>query len=168
MIERARGLAGRWLSALLHIDDTPRRTAAAFALGVFCAFSPFLGLHTLMGLTLAFALRLNRVAVLLGVYSNLPWFLVPYYTFATMSGAVLLRAQLPSGFRARVAALVDLPAVEPDFWRQLVNLLQPFAWPFAVGSLIGALLFAVLAYPLALAFVTSERRLKHIIHKKHH
>ena len=168
MISRVRAVAGRWLTVLLHIDDTPRRTAAAFALGVFCAFSPFLGLHTVMGLALAFALGLNRVAVLLGVYVNLPWIIVPYYTFATMTGAVLMRAQLPPGFRARLAALAELTAAEPDFWHQLGNALRPLAWPFAVGSLVGAVLIALLAYPLALAFVTSRRRLTDIIHKKHH
>src|SRR5207248_11671647 len=59
------------LPILLHIDYTPKRTAAAFALGVFFGFSPFLGLHTLLGVAFAFLLNLNRVAVLLGVYSNL-------------------------------------------------------------------------------------------------
>lgn len=39
-----RALVRRWLEALLHIDDTPDRTAAAFALGVFFGFSPLLGL----------------------------------------------------------------------------------------------------------------------------
>ena len=35
-----------WLEQLLHTHDTPQRTAAAFALGVFFGFSPLLGLHT--------------------------------------------------------------------------------------------------------------------------
>ena len=73
MIHLTRGLIRRWLGALLHIDDTPERTAAAFALGVFFGFSPLLGFHTLLGVVAAFVLNLNRVAVLLGVYSNLPW-----------------------------------------------------------------------------------------------
>ena len=57
----------RWLDQLLHAHDTPERTAAAFALGVFLGFSPLLGFHTGLGLILAFALKLNRVAVLLGI-----------------------------------------------------------------------------------------------------
>ncbi|PYR27245.1 MAG: DUF2062 domain-containing protein, partial [Acidobacteria bacterium] len=73
MIRLTRALIQRWLNVLLHIADTPERTAAAFALGVFFGFSPFLGLHTLLALAVAFLLNLNRVAVLLGVYSNLPW-----------------------------------------------------------------------------------------------
>ena len=57
----------------------PRYAAAdGFGLcpgGVF-RLLPLLGLHTVLGLIVAFALNLNRVAVLLGVYSNLPWILV--------------------------------------------------------------------------------------------
>jgi len=77
----------RWLDQLLHTHDTPQRTAAAYALGVLFGFSPLLGLHTLLGIALAFGLNLNRVAVLLGIYSNLPWILPAYYTLATMLGA---------------------------------------------------------------------------------
>ena len=39
----------RWLDQLLHTHDTPQRTAAAYALGVFFGFSPLLGLHTVLG-----------------------------------------------------------------------------------------------------------------------
>ena len=78
MLRSAR--ARRWLDHLLHTHDTPERTAAAFAVGVFFGFSPFLGLHTVLGLVVAFAFGLNRVAVLLGVYSNLPWIVPAYYT----------------------------------------------------------------------------------------
>ena len=47
-------LVRRWLDTLLHIDDTPERTAAAFALGVFFGFSPFLGFHTMLAIVFAF------------------------------------------------------------------------------------------------------------------
>ncbi len=85
---------------LLHTHDTPQRTAAAYALGVFFGFSPLLGLHTVLGLVFAFALNLNRVAVLLGIYSNLPWILPAYYTLATMVG----RGDAGSRGSARTAA----------------------------------------------------------------
>src|SRR3954465_6811547 len=95
-----------WLEQLLHTRDTPQRTAAAYALGVFLGFSPFLGLHTLLGLVFAFTLSLNRVAVLLGIYSNLPWILPAYYTLATALGAAILRVPLnPRLLRELSAAL---------------------------------------------------------------
>src|SRR5438128_11702821 len=98
MIHLTRALIRRWLDTLLHIDDSAERTAAAFALGVFFGFSPFLGFHTLLAILFAFLLNLNRVAVLIGVYSNLPWFLGPYYAIATMVGAQITRQRIPRGF----------------------------------------------------------------------
>src|ERR687888_1793472 len=91
----------RWLEQLLHTHDTPQRTAVAYALGVFFGFSPLLGLHTVLGLVFAFALNLNRVAVLLGIYSNLPWIIAPYYALATTAGAMITGHRVPPGFQRR-------------------------------------------------------------------
>src|ERR1700681_1362075 len=102
MIHLTRALVRRWLDTLLHIQDSPERTAAAFALGVFFGFSPFLGLHTILAIVFAFLLNLNRVSVLIGVYSNLPWFLAPYYVIATTAGAAITGRRIPPGFRMRI------------------------------------------------------------------
>jgi hypothetical protein len=168
MIHLTRGLVRRWLDTLLHIEDTPERTAAAFALGVFFGFSPFLGFHTILGIVFAFLLNLNRVAVLLGVYSNLPWILAPYYGFATMVvGATITRHRFPPNFEAQIGALFELSLFHAQFWKRLIVLMTPFAWPYAVGSTICALILAAAAYPLALAFVTSRRRLQDMMRHHH-
>jgi uncharacterized protein (DUF2062 family) len=166
MIHLTRALVRRWLDALLHIDDTAERTAAAFALGVFFGFSPFLGLHTLLGVLFAFLLNLNRVAVLIGVYTNLPWFLGPYYALATMVGARLTRHRIPRGLRMQLRGLFELSMFDGEFWHRLLGVMRPLAWPYMVGSTVGALLLAAAAYQLALAFVTSRRRIHDIMH--HH
>ena len=155
-----------WLNQLLHTHDTPQRTAAAYGIGVFLGFSPFLGLHTLLGILFAFLLNLNRVAVLLGVYSNLPWIIGPYYAFATMAGAKMTGHQLPPGLKSQLGALFELTVFGSEFWYRLITILKPLLWPYAVGSTFGALLLAAIAYPLALAFVTSRRRIRDMIH--HH
>jgi uncharacterized protein (DUF2062 family) len=166
MIRLTRDFVRRWLSALLHIDDTPERTAAAFAVGVFLGFSPVVGFHTLIGVLLAFLLNFNRVAVLLGVYSNLPWIVAPYYAFVTFAGARLTGHRIPPGFRRQVADVFEHSVFQGEFWKQLLIIFRPLVIPYTVGSLIGALVLAVIAYPLALAFVTSQRRFSHLIHSK--
>jgi uncharacterized protein (DUF2062 family) len=168
MIHLTRDLVRRWLDSLLHIDDTPERTAAAFALGVFFGFSPFIGLHTLLGVAFAFLLNMNRVAVLLGVYSNLPWFLGPYYAIATMVGAQITRHRIPRGFRVQLRSLFELSMFHSDFWRQLITVMKPLLWPYTVGSLIAATLLAAAAYQVALAFIMSRRRLTDILHHHKH
>src|SRR5207237_770918 len=119
MIHLTRALVRRWLDALLHIADTPERTAAAFALGVFFGFSPLIGFHTLLALVAAFFLDYNRVAVLIGVYSNLPWFLAPYYAIATMVGAELTGKHPPPEFRSQLGRLFELSLLHEPFWRRL-------------------------------------------------
>jgi uncharacterized protein (DUF2062 family) len=168
MIHLTRALVRRWLDSLLHIDDTPERTAAAFALGVFFGFSPFLGVHTVLGLAFAFLLNMNRVAVLLGVYSNLPWFLGPYYAVATMVGAQITRHHIPRGFRLQLRSLFELSMFQGDFWRHLIVVMRPLLWPYTVGSLIAATLLAAAAYQVALAFIMSRRRLTDILHHHMH
>ena len=165
MIHLSRALIRRWRETLLHIDDTPRRTAAAFALGVFFGFSPLIGLHTVLALAVAFACNLNRVATLLGVYTNLPWIIAPYYTLSTMAGAALLRTRLPPEFGAELTRLFALSILTREFWAHLTSLMSPLLWPYVVGSTVGAVLLAVAAYPLALAFLISRCRLKHAMHE---
>lgn len=146
----------RWLDQLLHTHDTPERTAAAFALGVFLGFSPLLGLHTVLGLVLAFALNLNRVAVLLGIYSNLPWILPAYYTIATAIGAAILRVPIkPRLLKELSAALAD--GSWTDF-RVLAHTLTPLAWAYVLGSMLGALVLGLVAYRLSLTMIVAHRR----------
>ena len=168
MIHLTRDLLRRWLDRLLHIDDTPERTAAAFALGVFFGFSPLLGLHTLLGILFAFLLNLNRVSVLLGVYANLPWFLGPYYVVTTMVGAQITGHRLPPGFRMQLGDLFELSLFQAEFWHRLGAVLEPFGLSYVVGSTLGAVLLAAAAYHLALAFIASRRRLHDMLHHHKH
>lgn len=145
-----------WLEQLLHTHDTPQRTAAAYALGVFLGFSPFLGFHTVLGVILAFALNLNRVAVLLGVYSNLPWILVPYYTLATWLGATLLRTPMPPGLvEALIAALRHLSWTQ---FRAAAGALEPVLWAFTVGSTIAAAMLSLVAYRVSVVMISTHRK----------
>ena len=145
-----------WLDQLLHTHDTPERTAAAFALGVFFGFSPFLGLHTVLGLVFAFALNLNRVAVLIGVYANLPWILPAYYSLATMAGAAILRVPLkPQLLRELTSALVEFSWADV---RHFAHALTPLIWSYALGSTLGAILLALVAYRVSLTMIVAHRR----------
>jgi uncharacterized protein (DUF2062 family) len=145
-----------WIDKLLHTHDSPERTARAFAVGVFFGFSPFLGLHTILGLCVAFMMRLNRVAVLIGVYSNLPWILPAYYTLATVGGATMIRADIPPGLLAQFRETMSDVA-----WgeiRQLADMLKPLAWSFLLGSTLSAIIISLVAYRVSLAMILARRR----------
>lgn len=154
MLHSAR--ARRWLDQLLHTHDTPKRTALAFGVGVFFGFCPFLGLHTVLGLVVAFAFNLNRIAVLLGVYSNVPWILPAYYTLATLAGAALLGTDVPPGLLKELRdSLADASWGE---FRALAKGLTPLLWAYVLGSTIGAVALAIAAYRASLAAIVAHRR----------
>ena len=140
--------------------DTPRRTAVAFAIGTFISFSPFVGLQIAAGLGLAFALRLSRTAVLIGLCTNLPWIMVPWYSLTTLAGAQLLGLALPVNVGARFSQLMKLRFYTAEFWLLAGDLMAPFAWAFVVGTTAAATIIGVLAYVLALRFMTRIRRLE--------
>jgi uncharacterized protein (DUF2062 family) len=131
--------------ALLQIDDSPERTAFAFALGVFLGFSPLLGLHTVLGLAVAFLFRLNKIAVLVGVYTNTPWLLVPFYGFAAWLG--LKMTGLSDAITLPHVGFLELFGAE--FWKWLIS-----QWwlliPAFVGSSALCIFLALIAYPIAL------------------
>ena len=131
----------------LHLGETPQRTAVAFALGVFIAFTPTYGLHTASVVFLAWAFRLNFPAILVGSLINNPWTVVPILGATMWTGFVL------SGMR-------DLPDVS---WSDLsiTTLYQtvlPFLLPFTLGALTLSVLGALLAYPLGLLLISWYRK----------
>jgi uncharacterized protein (DUF2062 family) len=144
------------LDQLLHTHDTPRRTAGALAVGVFFGFSPFLGLHTILALIVAFSLRLNRVAVLIGVYSNLPWILAPYYVMATVIGAAILGVRVPADLAGQLRQILSQPGL--DELRVLGRELTPLFWSFMLGSTLGSCVLAFVSYHLSLAAIEARRR----------
>jgi uncharacterized protein len=145
------------VKSLLHIEDSPERTALAFSIGAFLGFSPFLGLHTLAGLAVAFLFRLNRVAVLLGVWSNAPWWIIPYYTLATSAGMWLTGYRIESSALREVLRLGrDQGLFDSSFWNCLASQ-WGFLWSFTIGSLILAFLLALATYPLARAWIRFYR-----------
>ena len=168
MIAITRTIIRKWMEALLHIHDTPQRTAAAFAVGVFFGFSPFLGLHTVLALGVAFIFNLNRVVVLVGVYSNLPWIIAAWYAGMTAIGAWLLGTPLPEGFGGMLRRLFDLSLFTLAFWRELAHKLRPLFWPYFVGSLLGAIVLAIVAYHLTRGFIERYKHLQEVRHKAKH
>ena len=130
----------------LHLGETPQRTAVAFALGVFIAFTPTYGLHTASVVFLAWALRLNFPAILAGSLINNPWTVVPILGATMWTGFFLLGTQ-------------DVPDVS---WSHLsittlYETVLPFILPFTLGALTLGVLGALLAYPLGLFLIARYR-----------
>jgi len=156
------------LQSLLHLKDPPHRTAIAFGTGVFIAFSPLLGLHTLLAIAIAFALRLNRVAVMAGAWIN-AWALVPCYMFGTFIGTRLLsihsRRLFDNSFWERAHSFVwsSMSSMVMGDWAEAVHSLRllfksfgPLLWPFVTGNLILGAIAGLTAYSIGRRFLEAR------------
>lgn len=139
------------LRSILHLDDNPHRIAMAFSLGVFIAFSPFIGLHLISAFFLAWVLRLNTVAVLLGTLLNNPWTIAPIFGTGLWVGIEIYgRHHL----------------LDPVHWGDLtiVNFIpqfEPYVMPFLLGTTLLGVIASLVAYPCAFYFVKEYRHIRH-------
>ena len=146
---------------LLAIDDPPERTALAFSIGVFIAFSPFLGLHTLMATALAFLFRFNKIAIYTGTFVNNPFLtLVPIIIASYTVGAFILGR--PLRIPDEGLELLKNPRLfTGEYYRMLfVQSWNTVVWPFSVGAMALSVVCSLLAYPLTLRALRAYRKRK--------
>ena len=143
---------------LLALDDPPERTALAFSLGVFIAFSPFLGLHTILATLIAFLFRFNKVAVYAGTFINNPFLtLVPIIIASYGIGAFFLGRPLriPA---AGVELLRHPHLLTAAYYRQLFEESWDIVWPFTIGGMTLSVVCSLVAYPVTSSLLRRRSR----------
>ncbi len=125
------------LTQVLHLQETPHRTALAFATGVFIAFAPHYLFHTASAVFCGWFFRLNYVAIFLGSFVNNPWTFIPILGASLYTGIFLMGES-------------SQPTIE---WQELTmdnlfDMLSPYIVPFCVGAFALAAIGSLLAYPL--------------------
>jgi uncharacterized protein (DUF2062 family) len=136
---------------VLHVEDGPARVALAFGTGIFLAFFPLFGLHTLMALGLAWAFRLNRVAILAGTFMNNPWTVGPMYTAGTLVGCALL------GVSPASVGEVDWSLSGPAFYASALQSFRLLLWPFVLGNLVLGVVAGVVSFIVVRAVLRGRR-----------
>jgi len=136
------------LREVISADDSPKKIAVSFAVGVFIGMSPLLGLHTALAIGAAWLFRTNKFVTIVAVYVSNPWTVVPIYTFSTWLGLKLLG--------------VD-KIIPPLKWHSLscsylFNELSFLFWPFVFGSTLVALVAALIGYFVVFHAVVEQRR----------
>ena len=145
---------------LLALDDPPERTALAFSIGVFIAFSPFLGLHTILATTIAFLFRFIKVAIYSGTFINNPFVtLVPIIVASYAIGAFVLGR--PIGLPDQGLALLKEPhLLTPDYYRMLFRESWEIVWPFTIGAMVLSVVCSLIAYPVTSKLLKANQRRK--------
>lgn len=134
------------LTQVLHLQESPHRTALAFAIGVFIAFAPHYLFHTASTVFCAWMFRLNYVAIFLGSFVNNPWTFIPILGASLYTGIFLMRES-------------SQPTIE---WHELTmdnlfDMLAPYIVPFCVGAFALSIIGSLLAYPLMRWTITRFR-----------
>jgi hypothetical protein len=142
----------RAAQVLLHVEDTPHRIALAFGIGVFIAFFPILGTHTILALAIAFFFRLSRVAIFMGAFINNPWTLVPLFMTGTVFGCLLL------GVSTEGLGAIDWGLKGRAFYTALFETLRPFLWPFLLGNTLLGVLAGLAGYWILRRILERRRR----------
>ena len=137
------------LTQILHLQESPHRTALAFSIGVFIAFSPHYGFHIASVVFCAWAFRLNYLALFLGAFINNPWTFAPILGLALYIGITIFGSSAPPDF--------DMSQIQLD---TIFQSLAPYLIPFILGSFVLGILGAIAAYPLMLLAIHRYRSAK--------
>jgi hypothetical protein len=124
------------IRGIFKLGDSPNRLAAAFALGVFIAFTPTIGLHTICCLLFAWIFRLSKLVVFTAAFINNPWTIVPMYGFCLWFGTKI------------TGTATTVPTIA---WNQITfmnayEMLAPYLWPFVAGTIVVGFIAAAVAY----------------------
>ena len=154
---------------LHRLPDSPEKIARGIWAGVFTAFTPFYGLHFVISLALAFAMRGNILAALLATFFGNP------LTFPIIAALCLELGQwmlgLPNvgplpevfaGFGRASAELwhnLTVPFTgEEAHWDRLGDFFWRVMWPYMVGGIVPGVFAGVGAYMLTLPAVRAYQR----------
>lgn len=113
-----------------RLPGTPGSIAAGVSFGVAVSFTPFLGLHMVLAVALAWLTRANVIAAALGTFFGNPWTFVVIWPLTYQTGVWLM------GTDARAGPPPDL-----DF-----AVLTERPWDLLVPMAVGAAPAAVLAW----------------------
>lgn len=120
---------------------TPGEIAVGVALGNFVGILPFLGLHTVMAVGLAYLLRLNALIVFLGTQISNP-FTFPFILFVSAQ----------AGNLAMHGSLLSLKFTSD------ISILKTYVVPTIAGSILIGLAISIPSYFITLKVAKRYRR----------
>ena len=146
----------QFLVRLCHRNDSPRRIALGVAVGMFIAWTPSLGLQTVLVILVGFLVPINRVAGVVVLYVSNPFTVVPMYLLAYRVGGLFTTSP---GLEVRLRVIWSGGGL--GWWERLSQFWQ-LAWEFAgplwIGGLTVGLLCGALTYLPALGLINWTRR----------
>lgn len=131
---------------ILRLSSSPYAVAAGGAAGVFSAFSPFLGLHIVIALALAFVLRGNMLAAALGTTVANPLTIPLMWAASYEVGSFITGAEGGSGVAPHHEAARRAAMGGEDMLEAGLAAVWPILKPTLIGSIPLGLIAAALAF----------------------
>lgn len=135
------------LKGIFGFKDPPDRLALAFAIGVFVAFTPTIGLHTISAFFLAWAFRVNKAVTFSGTLISNPYTVIPMYGISLWFGSKLLGQRI--GF--------DIDLKNLSLWN-LWGEFKPLLLPLFLGTTVLGIISAIISYFILYYLIKRYRR----------
>ncbi len=118
---------------LVSIDEPPHQISLAFAIGVFIAFSPTFGLHTISALTAAWLFKMNLAVIIAGTLVNNPWTIVFVYGSSICFGSFILQ----NGTSCLIGGMGK---------DELISYSKTMLMPYLSGTIVLGIIAALISY----------------------
>lgn len=153
---------------ILHINDEPERIARGIAVGLFTAWLPLLGLHTILSLIFSTIMRANKAMALLFIWVSNPLtaFFV-YYPCYLLGRAILglfheeptIRPeQMESLFEHALSVKrIFWEFFTVDLWKQMWDVFVQMGLELMIGGVLLGLIIARIGYWVSLKFIKRLR-----------
>lgn len=126
------------LHRIARLPGTPYSTAAGFACGAAISFTPFVGLHFLLAGLIAWILRANIMAAVIGTVVGNPWTFPFIWTFIFNLGVWLGVDGTGANANALDFQIIFSKSLDAIISYDLSYLLEtawPVFWPMLIGSI---------------------------------
>lgn len=153
---------------VLHVDDSPHRIALGIGLGLFIAWTPTIGLQTLMVLCVAPLLRANISVAVPCVWVTNVFTMIPVYYSNYLLGRMLLKpfcfssglsgAQILEMFDQLDSLAFFTGFLRIEFWQNISLFLWQKGPELWLGSIVMGLLIGFIAYVITYHFVLWYRK----------
>ena len=157
--------AGSYVWHRLHrLPDTPERIARGIAVGVFISFTPLFGFHLLLATGLAWVVRGNVLAALLGTFFGNPFtfplILVSAFETGSMilgQGHMVTAHQVAGSIKGVWQEIVEntyaLFTSDPILWDQSRAFFGDVFLPYMLGGTIAGSVAAMTVYIILLPII---------------
>ncbi len=151
----------------LYLDKNGTELAVTCCIGIYIAFSPFIGLHTAMAFLFSWLLGINCAVVLtVSMVINNPWTMVPVYGAGYFFGDWLLAFNT-----------INHHAYNPTWIAAVTSWLKYYVpvdgfsfWAFMLGGNVLGVMLALLCYPFIkkLIYMAANKHhvLRTVVHSK--